>query len=170
MNNYIHSSTSIYSNPVKALENINSSEALTRIKKYEPLLYKIAIGLGLVDKDCHEIIKYVCLYGVKNFIYQKESFTLKTWLSRMLIHKCIFKLGSQLFSQHSFVKSTLAHHTILNYDNVSQLPQMPLSYKTIYLLFYLKEFTEIEIAQVLNINLLQVRQRIEKAKLMIKNS
>jgi len=133
-----------------------------QVKKYKTLLYSIATNLGLNEKESKELAEYVCVVGERNFAYQKEGFTLKTWLSKILVHNCIFTISSCLFSQNSSLQTT-------NNDLIAPLSKVPISFGTVYILFHSIGFTESEIAQILNITPMQVKERLAKAMMIIKS-
>lgn len=134
-------------------------------EKFKPVLHSIATNLGLDGKESKELAEYVCLSGERSFTDQKENFTFKIWLAKILVRNCIFKICTALFSQHAntgnfFPTSIYA----------STLSEIPISFRTVYVLIHCIEFTEPEVAQILNINTMQVRERLAKANAIIKGS
>lgn len=135
-------------------------------KKYITLLHTIATNLGLVEKESMKLAEYVCIIGERSFGYQKEKFTLRIWLSKVLVHNCIFKISSALFSQKA---NTADFFQANNYLNSSAVFKLPISCRTVYILVHSMGFTVPEVAQILNINPLQVRERLSKAMAIIKS-
>jgi hypothetical protein len=136
-------------------------------EKYKLLLHSIATSLGLGEKESQELVEYVCLIGKKNYTYQKENYTLKIWLSKILVHNCIFRISSSMFSQNANTANsfqTANHHFM-----ASPFSKIPISFGTAYVLFHSIGFNESEVAQILNISLMQVKERLAKAMIIIKN-
>jgi DNA-directed RNA polymerase specialized sigma24 family protein len=135
-------------------------------KKYKVLLHSIAINLGLNEKESEDLAEHVCLIGGKHFPYQKENFTLRIWLSKILVHDCIFKISSSLFSQNVNAANFFQTNSYLNSPAEFKIP---ISFRTVYILVNSIGFTEPEVAQMLNITPMQVRERLAKAMAIIKS-
>lgn len=127
---------------------------------YKPLLYKLSVRLGLAQEESNELAEYVCQAGCKNYTYQNKNFTLKVWLSKMLVRHCVFKINSMMFSQkdNSFQTSLVPFY----------ISKIPFSFRVVYILLQSFEFTETEAAQILNVTPMQVRERFSKAMAIVK--
>src|SRR5690348_14190913 len=67
------------------------------IRRYNPVLYKIARCYGFNHQDAEDIMQetHVAAYkSLKDFQY-KASY--KTWISKIMIHKCVYKLSYGYF-------------------------------------------------------------------------
>lgn len=129
--------------------------------EYKPLLYNMSVSLGLAQKESHDLVEYVCSVGCKNYNYQNKNFTLKIWLSKILVRNCVFKISSVMFSQN---ENNLQTPLIPFY-----MSKIPFSFRVVYILFQSFQFAETEVAQVLNITQMQVRERLSKAMVIIKS-
>jgi RNA polymerase sigma-70 factor (ECF subfamily) len=136
-------------------------------EKYRIFLYSIAANLGLSEKESKELAEYVCLIGERDFADQKEGITLKIMLAKILVHNCIFKISSSLFSQNANTADSF--QTVDNYLIAPSLSKVPISFRIVYILFHSTGFTESEVAQILNITPIQVRERLAKAKTIIQS-
>jgi DNA-directed RNA polymerase specialized sigma24 family protein len=136
-------------------------------KKYKTLLQAIATDLGLSEKDSMGLAEYVCLIGERKFADQKEIFLLKTWLAKILVHNCIFKISSSMFSQNANAANSF--QAANNHLIASPLSKIPISFRTVYILFHSAGFAEPEVAQILNITTMQVRERLAKGMAIIKS-
>ncbi len=130
-------------------------------RNYKALLYSIAVNLGFNEKESWTLIENVCLIGERNYARQKKSVTMKVWLSKMLVHHCIFRISSRLFSQSRNETDHL---------NTSPFLKIPISYRIVYILIHIAGFTEPEAAQILNCTRTQVSERFAKALLALKNN
>ena len=135
-------------------------------EKYKAFLLMIAVNLGLSEKESRELVEFVCLIGEKNYVYQQKSFPLKLWLSKTLVHRCIVKISSIMFS-----KSGGAIGSFQGLDNnliSSPISKIPFSFRAVYILLHSVGFTKPEVAYILNISPMQVRERFVKAMTIIK--
>jgi RNA polymerase sigma-70 factor (ECF subfamily) len=151
--------------------NDDQKVAAEKIKKYEPLLHKIANSFGFSNSETSELVQKVCLQIYRTYTNQDIRFPLKVWLVKVLVHKCTFKISSELFSQHH---KEPAHIKLmcLNFHSASgglRLKEMPLSLRAVYIMTNMFQFNEIEVAEILNITPFKVKERLHKALAFLKN-
>src|SRR5690349_2352640 len=62
------------------------------IRRYNPLLYKIARNYGFNHHDAEDLMQetYASLYQNLRQFERKAAF--KTWLSKIIIHRCLYKI------------------------------------------------------------------------------
>ncbi|MGN6164898.1 MAG: hypothetical protein ACTHOF_10195 [Flavisolibacter sp.] len=128
---------------------------------YKPLLYKISVSLGLAQKESSELVAYVCQAECKNYAYQNKNFTPKVWLSKALVRHCVLKINSVMFSQ----KENSSQTSLIPF----YMSKIPFSFRLAYILLQSFEFTETEVAQILNLTPMQVRERLSKAMAIVKS-
>ena len=152
--------------------------------KYDPVLYKITRRYGFQKEDAADVLQdtRVCVYcKLKQFKF-RSSF--KTWLSKIVINKCLYKLkyGHRRYEECSsvmnekieatrngqfenaeiiFLKKEL--HTLLQ----KSLSKIPVIYKTIFILREVEGYSVAETATLLNISGINVRVRLSRAKMML---
>jgi len=145
----------------QVFENNSVASLAQKACEYKTLLYKISVSLGLAQKESNELVEYVCVAGCKSYTYQNKNFTLKVWLSKILVRHCVFKINSMMFSQkeNSFQTSLIPFY----------LSKIPFSFRVVYILLQSFEFTETEAAQILNVTPMQVRERLLKAMAIVKS-
>jgi hypothetical protein len=142
--------------------NLGSTEE--RTKKYKTLLHNIAVSLGLDENESSELVEWVCLNGSRNYDYQSKNFTLKIWLSKILVRNCVFKINSRMFSQNE----SCSFQTENNFLISLHVQKIPFSLMVVYILLHNFGFTEKEAAQILNITPMHVKERFAKAMFIIK--
>lgn len=120
-------------------------------EKYRTLLHSIAIKLGLGNDESCELVEHALCFGQKNYSHQ-NNITLKVWISKNLVHNCIFKINSILFSQRN------------GESDPSCTSKMPISLRIVHVLYNCGSFTEQEVAYMLNITPRLVRERLAKAE------
>ena len=137
-----------------------------KAENYKTFLLTIAINLGLSEKESHVLVEYVCLAGERNYVYQEKNFPLKLWLSKILVHNCVVKISSVMFSKSG--SGFVSFQGSDNYLGSSSISKIPFSFRTVYILFYSVGFEESEVAYILNITPMQVRERLARALMIIK--
>ena len=143
----------------------------TTIKNFESLLYKIGIAFGLDYSETANLVKQVYAETTKNKIEQEHPGAIRICLSKLMIYKCIFIISSKLFGQvtgnNDFI--SLKYYYDYNSSAITRTPVMPLSYRAAYILHHDIGFTEAEVAKLLNITTFKVKERINKARLILAN-
>ena len=130
-------------------------------KAYETFLFSIAIGLGLTAQEAAVMAEETCVQGGKSFPHRKEKLTMRLWLSKLIIRKCIFKISSILFASSGAVPSILAAAPHCYFP--AAVRKLPLSFQTVYILVRRFGFTEAEVAQLLNSTSGEIKERLAKA-------
>jgi hypothetical protein len=121
-----------------------------KIRPYDSLLYKIAAEFGFDSSDRQELVEEVHSFASRHPEGQEELLPKKIWLAKLIVHKCVFKISSQMFQQPETCTK-----------------QMPLSFRTAYLLNNLVGFNEEEIAVILNTTPINIKQRLHRAILFV---
>jgi DNA-directed RNA polymerase specialized sigma24 family protein len=148
-------------------EILNKSRTLVESnwEAYRTLLYTIATSFGLRDKEAVEMVNEVISSAVREHVERGEGWTLKLWLSKCLVHNCVFRISSRMFSQPANGPA----NTTDNFLRPSALAKIPFSFRAVYILFTLIGFTEPEVGQLLNITPIQVRERMARAVAIMKS-
>jgi DNA-directed RNA polymerase specialized sigma24 family protein len=163
----------------KAISTFNNAEQRVniepeflekRVREHEALLYKIAISLGYFDNDVSDLVYQVCSYATRHYADKENRLSLRVWLSKMMVHKCIYGISSKLFSQGYDLSAKPVfnqHYSGYSFRQEAAALNMPLSFRAVYALHQLLRFDEIEIAAILNIDVVSVKKRLNKALLFI---
>ena len=155
------------------------------IRRYNPVIYKIARGYGFNHQDAEDLMQET-LVAAYNSLHQfsfRASF--KTWLSKIMIHKCLYKLNHG--AGH---KETTPGETVL-YENKSAehasaaspeqltmnkefaaildkaLQNIPVNYREVFLLREVEGFSVAETADLLQISAVNVKVRLNRAKAIL---
>jgi DNA-directed RNA polymerase specialized sigma24 family protein len=132
-------------------ENDHATSKLM-IGKYESFLRKLGTCLGLKETEVAEHVQNIIYHASRQHEDAGHRFTLRIWLSKMMVHKCIFLISRHLFGEPD------------NYEKrkASSHQDIPLSF---WVVFKLNNFgfSENEIAEILNTTGVQVRSRYLKA-------
>ena len=145
----------------------------TTIKNYEPLLCKTGVAFGLDQNETDNLVQQVYAEATRDKIEQECPGTLRIFLSKLMINKCIFLISSKLFDQAAGgenISTSLKLYSGYKTSYIHRTPAMPLTYCTAYILHHDIGFTEAEISKLLNITTVKVKERINKARNLIKAS
>jgi RNA polymerase sigma factor (sigma-70 family) len=155
------------------------------IRRYNSVLYKLARCYGFNHQDAEDIMQetHVSAYmNLKNFQH-KASY--KTWVSKILIHKCVYKLSYGYFKNerprthemHENVKpvfnqSRMATEKIILNKELSKaleksLEEIPLTYRTVFILREVEGFSTNETAELMNSTPINVKVRLNRAKTLL---
>jgi RNA polymerase sigma factor (sigma-70 family) len=155
------------------------------IRRYNPVLYKIARCYGFNHQDAEDLMQeaHVSAYlNLKNFQH-KASY--KTWISKILIHKCVYKLSYGYFknehpdsnSMHEnakpvFNQPKMATEKIVLNKELSKvleksLQKIPLTYRTVFILREIEGFNTAETAELINTTSVNVKVRLSRAKALL---
>jgi len=155
------------------------------IRRYNSVLYKLARCYGFNHQDAEDIMQetHVAAYtNLKNFQH-KASY--KTWVSKILIHKCVYKLSYGYFKNeqpgtnelHEHVKpvfneSRMATEKIVLNRELSKILEkslegIPLTYRTVFILREVEGFSTNETAELMNSTPVNVKVRLNRAKALL---
>jgi RNA polymerase sigma factor (sigma-70 family) len=155
------------------------------IRRYNSVLYKIARCYGFNHQDAEDIMQetHVSAYtNLKNFQH-KASY--KTWISKILIHKCVYKVsygyfkneqpGSNRLSENVkpvFNQTKMATDKIVLNKELSKvleksLQEIPLTYRTVFILREVEGFSTAETAELINSTTVNVKVRLNRAKTLL---
>jgi len=155
------------------------------IRRYNSVLYKLARCYGFNHQDAEDIMQetHVSAYtNLKNFQHRASY---KTWVSKILIHKCVYKLSYGYFkNEHPgtnemndqvkpvFNQSRMGtEKTILNKELSKvlekSLEEIPLTYRTVFILREVEGFSTNETAELMNSTPVNVKVRLNRAKTLL---
>ena len=155
------------------------------IRRYNSVLYKLARCYGFNHQDAEDIMQetHVSAYtNLKNFQH-KASY--KTWVSKILIHKCVYKLSYGYFkNEHPgtnemndqakpvFNQSRMGTEKIILNKELSKvleksLEEIPLTYRTVFILREVEGFSTNETAELMNSTPVNVKVRLNRAKTLL---
>ena len=155
------------------------------IRRYNSGLYKIARCYGFNHHDAEDIMQetHVSAYtNLKNFQH-KASY--KTWVSKILIHKCVYKLSYGYFKNEQpgsdiiyenvkpmFNQPKIATEKIVLNKELSKvleksLAEIPLTYRTVFILREVEGFSTAETAELMNSTPVNVKVRLSRAKALL---
>ena len=155
------------------------------IRRYNSTLYKIARGYGFNHADAEDLMQdthFTAYTELKNIEYPQAY---KTWISKILINKCIYKLSHGYFKYefpHVINERDSPLHQKDKKDNTEDivanrelsliiencLQSIPLIYKSVFILREMEGFNVAETSEILGISSTNVKVRLNRAKKLLK--
>jgi RNA polymerase sigma factor (sigma-70 family) len=154
------------------------------IRRYNPLLYKIARAYGLNHHDAEDIMQDTLFTVYTKLSSFRHEASFKTWLTRILLHKCFHKLNfgklkyeeSQVISESDVtienptMKSD-SEKLLLNKELAGVMEEsirkLPMPYRTVFVLREMEGFSVAETAELLELTVTNVKVRLNRAKTML---
>ena len=142
------------------VNNCDLSLAEVKSRKYDRLLSTIAVAFGFDSIDSRDLVKHVLADAIKHYASIQEFDSAKIWLSKLMVHKCISKLGSDIFASTSLRPCPAAAKLTVH--------DMPLTLRAVFILQHSVGFNELEVAEILNSSAYIVRRRLNRALELLK--
>jgi len=156
------------------------------IRRYNPVLYKIARSFGFNHQDAEDLMQETHFSGYKNLAQFGFRASYKTWISKIMMHNCIYKTKygykkneqphSDLIDEYaqpmySAQKNGTTEQTVLKREFTkvleNTLQQIPVAYRMVFILREAEGLSVAETAELLNISPVNVKVRTNRAKAMI---
>lgn len=185
---YINEMTVIASEEAIIQKIIGGEVALFEvlIRRYNPVLYKIARSYGFNHQDAEDIMQetHLAAYtGLPKFQYRSSY---KTWIAKIAVNKCLYKLkygyhknempAGQLAEEqdqpmYMDAKNTQPEEKLLNRELAAvlekSLQKIPVLYRTVFVLRQVEEYSVAETAELLGISTVNVKVRLNRAKALL---
>ncbi|HSV11179.1 MAG TPA: sigma-70 family RNA polymerase sigma factor [Hanamia sp.] len=170
---------------IKKIINGKSELFEQLISKYDCLLYKIARRYNFDHESANDLLQDTHIAVYCKLSQFKFNSTFKTWLSKIMIHKCLYKLkyGYKKYEECSSLRDkTINCPKICNeFENAEMIflkkelqnalqktiKKLPFVYKTVFILRAVEGYSVAETANLLNISAINVRVRLSRAKTML---
>lgn len=156
------------------------------IRRYNSALYKIARNYGFNAHDAEDLVQeahFTAYMQLRSFEHRSSY---KTWLSKILINKCLYKLNYGYFKNERPGNEVIDENTQPVLRNLVDeqtekkifskelarvlencLQHLPVDYRTVFVLREMEGFNVAETAALLNITPVNVRVRLNRAKAML---
>jgi RNA polymerase sigma-70 factor (ECF subfamily) len=156
------------------------------LRRYNPVLYKIARGYGFNHQDAEDLIQDTHVSAYQHLRQFAGRASYKTWISRIIIHKCLYKLnhgagrkeqpGSDMIREDATPmlnanNDPSPEQSSINKEFAAVLEQalknIPLDYRSVFVLRQVEGFSVAETAELLKISQVNVKVRLNRAKAML---
>ncbi len=155
------------------------------IRRYNPVLYKIARSYGFGHQDAQDLMQDTHVAAYQKLSQFEHRATYKTWISKIIIHQCLYKLkygyyknevptvspsASETQPLHMKASVQPDQHTVnkeLGIILEKSLENLPVGYRTVFVLREMEGFSVKETAEILNISSINVKVRLNRAKTLM---
>lgn len=154
------------------------------IRRYNGVLYKIARCYGFNHQDAEDLMQETHIAAYSNLAGFQEKASYKTWIAKIMMHKCIYKLSYGYFKkEHSYneweenetpiyPQTNMATDKIVLNKELSRvleksLQKLPLTYRTVFILREIEGFNVNETAELMNSTPINVKVRLSRAKALL---
>jgi RNA polymerase sigma-70 factor (ECF subfamily) len=156
------------------------------IRRYNPVLYKIARGFGFNHQDAQDLMQdtHIAAYTQLNKFQSRSAY--KTWISRIIMNKCLYKLQNGYFKNETpSEEKELSWQPIYWGSNENQTEKIlvnrelamvlrkcveviPSIYRIVFVLRAIEGLSIAETAAQLNITVMNVKIRLNRAKALLR--
>lgn len=138
----------------------------------EETLYRVAKSLLYNDADCADAIQEAIVKAFSKLNTLKEDTYAKTWLVKIVMNECyaIMRKEKRIISLDDYqMEDKAAEHEDYSelYEAIFKLPE---PVKLCVTLYYLEGYSVKEVAQILDITESAVKNRLLKARAVLKES
>jgi RNA polymerase sigma factor (sigma-70 family) len=153
------------------------------IRRYNPLLYKIGRSYGLLHEDVQDVMQETYITGYEKLYQFQGKAQLSTWLTRIMINKCIHKMKRRVDNiSLSTIDDQIEEQTAGNAAEKFpvqnelkrimevSLEKLPEPYRLVFLLRETENFSVAQTAEALNITEINVKVRLNRAKSMLREN
>ena len=166
---------------------LNGERALFEIlvRRYNAVLYKIARGYGFNHQDAQDLMQEAHVTAYMQLSQFEHRASYKTWLCKILIHKCGYKLHYGYFKneipdsamvqeQVQTLYTSQTEKKVMNRELSKVLEEsiqkLALPYRTVFILREIEGFNVAETATLLGITPINVKVRLNRAKTMLQKT
>jgi len=156
------------------------------IRRYNTVLYRIARGYGFNHQDAEDLMQDVHVIAYTKLATFEGRASYKTWISRIMIHKCLYKLKygyyknelpteqiHEINSQPMNVTTNenQTEHALSNRELTvvleKSIQNIPGIYRTVFILREVEGFSVAETSELLEITTTNVKVRLNRAKTLL---
>jgi RNA polymerase sigma factor (sigma-70 family) len=149
------------------------------IRRYNTVIYRIGRMYGFNHHDTEDLMQDTHVSAYTQLASFEHRASYKTWISRIMINKCIYKLkygyfkneipGEQVYESNSATIQT--EQNMLNRELSSvlekSLESIPVIYRSVFVLREVQGFSVAETAELLGITPVNVKVRLNRAKSLL---
>lgn len=156
------------------------------IRRFNPVLYKIARSYGFNHQDSEDLMQDTHVTAFQQLGQFEHRAAYKTWLSKIMVNKCLYKLKYGYFRHESPQSEKIDNEVAPAITQQSErttekavmnkelskaleasLQQIPLPYRSVFVLREVEGFSVAETAEMLEISPVNVKVRLNRAKALL---
>lgn len=142
----------------------------TLIIESEDTMYRVAKTLLRSNADCADAIQEAIVKAFSSLPSLRSDSYAKTWLIRILINECytIMRKEKVLVSLDDYLQEDTARETADYSDLYEAISRLPEGYRICVTLHYIEGYSIKEVAQILDITISTVKNRLLRARRKLK--
>ena len=133
-------------------------------------LYRVSKTILKNDADCADAISETIVKAFSKIHTLKQDHYAKTWLIRILMNECyaILRQEKRIVSLEEYSKETTAEERTDYSELYEAISRLPEKVRTCVTLYYMEDFSVREIAGIMNITESAVKNRLARARAILK--
>ena len=153
--------------PLIERAKMQDTDAFTELMQlYMQDMYKVSLAILMNDEDAADAIQDTILACWEKLGTLREPSFFKTWLTRILIHKC-YDIRKRTARTLPLTEEALNQPVTENHDNLllkEALSTLSEKYRSVMVLFYSEGYHIEEIAKLLSIPKSTVKTRLQRGR------
>lgn len=154
------------------------------IRRYNSILYKVARSFGFDQEEAKDLLQETHIAAYQNLKKFESRSAYKTWITKIMVNKCLYKrsYGSSryerthqiidensqpMFSSNKQNTETDVLNKELSHILEKSLEQIPVHYRTVFILREVEGFSVAETAEMLNLTTVNVKVRLNRTKTLL---
>lgn len=150
------------------------------IRRYNEVLYKIGRMYGFNHQDTEDLMQETHVAAFVRLSSFEGRSSYKTWVSRIMINKCIYKMKYGYYNRELNANNTLVSEAETHCGSLEMLlnkelsgiiekavEQLPVNLRSVFVLREIEEFSVNDTAALLDITPVNVKVRLNRAKTMM---
>jgi RNA polymerase sigma factor (sigma-70 family) len=154
------------------------------IRRYNPVIYKIARSYDFNHQDAEDLMQETHVSAYENLARFEGRASYKTWVSRIMVNKCLYKLKYGPHKRETFTEQIQETFQLSPMKRTSQpeeslvnkelsailersLQQVPVIYRTVFVLREVEGLSVAETAELLGVSPGNVKVRLNRAKALL---
>ena len=149
------------------------------IRRYNQALYRIGKMYGFNHQDTEDLMQETHVSAYMHLASFENRSSYKTWISRIMINKCIYKLKygylrkeiSSDLTEESNSANLQTEQNMLNRELSTvlekSLENIPLIYRSVFVLREIEGYSVAETAELTGISSINVKVRLNRAKSLL---
>jgi RNA polymerase sigma factor (sigma-70 family) len=151
------------------------------IRRTNSILYKVARSYDFSHEQAKDLLQETHITAYQNLNKFEFRSTYKTWVTRIMVHKCLYKLsyGSSkyevsnqiadenaqpMFSSKKQATEAQVLNKELSHILEKSLEKIPVHYRTVFILREVEGLSVAETAEMLELSVVNVKVRLNRAK------
>ncbi|MFI3215144.1 MAG: sigma-70 family RNA polymerase sigma factor [Eubacteriales bacterium] len=138
-------------------------------QRYGSNLYRLSYMMLQDKHDAEDVVQEVFIkYMMKSPVFNSEEHE-KAWLLRVCSNICKNRIRFRIFHKTlSLEEVNLIDDNSVYQDTLSELLDLPVKYREVFVLHYVEGYKCNEVGKILNVTEVAVKKRLERGRLILR--